>query len=218
MQIFYLKMEKHCRVLSPAVKVGDIASVCCGDKALEEKLKCRTIVTYDLKLCGQKKVLSVLEVIDALQEVNEVWDGLVYVCNLGADATVLDLDFKDISGNQHSEKNKKALAFYKVIPVMLVTFFGSAFAIMAYNEEAQIGGVFEMITQVMGGGVRELQWMAAAYGVGIAAGVMIFFNHFGKKKFSDEPTPMEVEMAKYESDLVETRLNAGKKYKDEASP
>lgn len=218
MQIFYLKLEKHCRVVSPKVRVGDIADVCCGDKVLQEKLKETLLVTYDIKQHGQKKILSVLDVIDALQKAAE---NDIYVCSIGADAVVIDLDFeadKNIQNKKQPLKNKKASEIYKVIPVMLVTFVGSAFAIMAYNEDAQIGGVFKLLTRVMGGGAAELRWMAAAYGIGIAAGVMIFFNHFGKKKFSDEPTPMEVEMAKYEADLVDTRLNAGKKHKTDTSP
>ena len=218
MQIFYLKLEKHCRIVTPEVRIGDIADVCCVDKVLQEKLKETLLITCDIKQHGQKKILPVLDVIDALQKAAE---NDIYVCSIGADAVVIDLDFeevKNIRSKKRPLKNKKISEIYKVIPVMLVTFVGSAFAIMAYNEDAQIGGVFKLLTGVMGGGADELRWMAAAYGVGIAAGVMIFFNHFGKKKLNDEPTPMEVEMAKYEADLIDTQLSAEKKRKADTSP
>ena len=35
---------------------------------------------------------------------------------------------------------------------------------------------------------------------------MTFFNHFGKKKFSVDPTPIEVEMRLYENDLQTTLI------------
>ena len=171
-------------------------------------------MNFDMEQNGQKKIISVLTVIDVLQKTAE---NDIYVCSIGADAAVLDLDFKDIQSEKNLLKNKKISELYKVIPVMCITFVGSAFAIMAYNEDAQIGGVFELLTDVMGGGAIGFRWMTAAYGVGIAVGVIVFFNHFGKRKLSDEPTPMEIEMAKYETDLIDTRLSA-QNHKDDLLP
>ena len=42
------------------------------------------------------------------------------------------------------------------------------------------------------------------YSLGIILGVLVFFNHFGKRKFSVDPTPMEVEMRLYENDIQTT--------------
>ena len=44
------------------------------------------------------------------------------------------------------------------------------------------------------------------YSIGIALGILIFFNHFGKKRFSVDPTPMEVEMRLYENDIQTTLI------------
>ena len=35
---------------------------------------------------------------------------------------------------------------------------------------------------------------------------MVFFNHFSKKKLTKDPTPMEVEMKKYNQDLILTKV------------
>ena len=35
---------------------------------------------------------------------------------------------------------------------------------------------------------------------------LVFFNHFGKKRFSVDPTPMEVEMRLYENDIQTTLI------------
>jgi stage V sporulation protein AA len=39
-------------------------------------------------------------------------------------------------------------------------------------------------------------------------GIIVFFNHFMGKKITDDPTPIEVEMALYETEVVETVLDA----------
>ncbi len=32
-------------------------------------------------------------------------------------------------------------------------------------------------------------------------GILVFFNHIGKKKITSDPTPIQVEMRKYEQDV-----------------
>ena len=42
--------------------------------------------------------------------------------------------------------------------------------------------------------------------------IIIFFNHVGKKKITPDPTPMQVEMRKYETDIDTTFIeNAERK-------
>ena len=40
--------------------------------------------------------------------------------------------------------------------------------------------------------------------VGIGLGVLFFFNHFGRKKITQDPTPMQVQMRLYEDDVDTT--------------
>ena len=102
-------MEKHCRVLLPEVRVGDIASICCRDKKLQEQLSQALVMNFDLEQNGQKKIISVLTVIDVLQKTAE---NDIYVCSIGADAAVLDLDFNDIQSEKNPLKNKKFSDLY----------------------------------------------------------------------------------------------------------
>ena len=46
--------------------------------------------------------------------------------------------------------------------------------------------------------------MELMYSIGVVIGILVFFNHFGKKRFSVDPTPMEVEMRVYENDIQTT--------------
>ena len=44
-----------------------------------------------------------------------------------------------------------------------------------------------------------------SYSIGIGLGAVFFFNHFGRRKLTQDPTPMEVEMRTYE-DSVDTTI------------
>ena len=46
--------------------------------------------------------------------------------------------------------------------------------------------------------------LEAAYSVGLTVGIIVFFNHFGKKKFTVDPSPIEIEMQLYENDIQTT--------------
>ena len=50
------------------------------------------------------------------------------------------------------------------------------------------------------------------YSIGLSVGIMVFFNHFGKKKITMDPTPIQVELRKYEADMADTLIqNASRK-------
>ena len=51
-----------------------------------------------------------------------------------------------------------------------------------------------------------------SYAAGLAIGIILFFNHAGKIKLNDDPTPFEVQMRLYERDVNDTlMINAGRK-------
>ena len=43
--------------------------------------------------------------------------------------------------------------------------------------------------------------LEVSYCIGLTVGIMVFFNHIGRKKITADPTPLQVEMRKYENDL-----------------
>ena len=53
-----------------------------------------------------------------------------------------------------------------------------------------------------------------SYSLGLAVGIIVFFNHIGGRRITKDPTPIEVEMRVYESDvnkaLIETADREGK--------
>ena len=65
------------------------------------------------------------------------------------------------------------------------------------------GQIYESLTGAESSGFTVLE---ITYSIGVIIGILTFFNHFGKKKFTVDPTPMEVEMRLYENDIQTTLI------------
>jgi stage V sporulation protein AA len=95
----------------------------------------------------------------------------------------------------------------------IIIFFGAAFTIMAFNNDVSVPDVFAkhylQVTGEQSSGVTELE---ICYSIGLAVGILLFFNHVGRKKITPDPTPIQVEMRKYEKDIDATFIeNAERK-------
>ena len=95
----------------------------------------------------------------------------------------------------------------KTSQVVLISFMGAAFSIMAFNNDVGVtkmfSQIYELVTGIKSDGFTVLEF---TYSIGIAIGILTFFNHFGKRRFSVDPTPIEVEMRLYENDLQTTLI------------
>ena len=95
-------------------------------------------------------------------------------------------------------KHKGPVQMIKLIFVAMISFFGTAFTIMAFHNDIGINDVFSKVYEMVMGqpgdgyGILEL-----AYSVGLAVGITVFFNHIGGRRI----TPIEVEMRIYEEDV-----------------
>lgn len=96
----------------------------------------------------------------------------------------------------------------KTIIVAAIVFLGAAFAIMTFNEDVSVMDLFQKIYKIVEGTEHEgLGILEFMYGVGIAVGITVFYNHFGSKKGVGEPTPLELKMQQYEDDVEEYMQN-----------
>ena len=78
---------------------------------------------------------------------------------------------------------------------------------MAFNNDSGVPEIFEqMYEQFMGKKAVGFNILELTYSIGLGLGIIVFFNHFGKKKFTVDPTPIEVEMSLYENDIQTTLI------------
>ena len=80
---------------------------------------------------------------------------------------------------------------------------------MTYNTDTSLGKTFIIINRIFTG--REVDTpnlITIPYAIGLATGVLFFFNHFGKRKITEDPTPMQVEIAMYEKDAEDSEIDS----------
>ena len=96
-------------------------------------------------------------------------------------------------------------SWLKTVLIGVVIFFGSSFSIMAFHNDIDLVDLFAQIyRQVAGYEPEHIGGLEIGYSIGLAAGILVFFNHFSLKKRENDPTPLQVEMSKYEQDIEDT--------------
>lgn len=124
------------------------------------------------------------------------------IINLGETDTVVEYSPSIIKENIF-------LKTLRIIFVCIVLFMGAATAIMSFHSDAQIPDVFKNYYKIFFG--REIEnpkIIAVPYSIGLATGIIIFFNHIGGKKITKDPTPIEVEMSLYDTDIYNTLVDS----------
>ena len=200
--VLYLKAEQNAEVMDAHVCVKDIASVYCADKNVCARVKALRVHKFHEEE-KKRQVISVLKVIELIEkECPEV-----SVENLGENATLIEL----VNVNKH----KGAVQWLKMIFVAAISFFGTSFTIMAFHNDISINKIFSRVYElVMGYPTDGYSILEVSYSIGLAVGIILFFNHIGGRRITKDPTPIEVEMRVYEMDvnkaLIETADREGK--------
>lgn len=198
----YLKAEQNVELQSDDVYLKDIGKMTCSDAAVLAKVK--TIKLHHFKEGEAKRqVISILKVIE---EIEKLYPN-VSIENLGESDVLIE--------RIHVREHKGAVQFVKVIFVSAISFFGTAFTIMAFHNDIGINDVFSRIYEIVTGQTADgYSILEFSYSIGLAAGIIIFFNHIGGRRITKDPTPIEVEMRIYEKDvnqaLVATADREGK--------
>ncbi|GIO30809.1 MULTISPECIES: stage V sporulation protein AA [Paenibacillus] len=93
-------------------------------------------------------------------------------------------------------------SFLLFLLVWLLLFFGSALTIMNFHADVNMQEVQIRTVEMLTGKRDEHPYLfQAAYSFGIGFGMVVFFNHLFKKKWNEEPTPLEVEMFLYQENI-----------------
>lgn len=89
---------------------------------------------------------------------------------------------------------------------------------MAFHNDIGLVDLFAQIYgQVIGYAPEHIGGLEIGYSIGLAAGILVFFNHFSLKKRENDPTPLQVEMSKYEQDIEDTIERINQKEQQENS-
>ena len=198
----YIKAEQNVEMQTEDVCLKDIAKLTCSDEHVLAKVK--AIKLHRFKDGEPKRqVISLMKIIEEIYKVCPNAE----VQSIGEAAVMVEY----INVNKH----KGLVQAIKLLFVAMISFFGTSFTIMAFHNDIGINDVFTKIYEMVMGrqgdgyGILEL-----AYSLGLAIGIIVFFNHIGGRRITKDPTPIEVEMRIYEEDvnkaLIETADREGK--------
>ena len=188
-ETLYLKAERNVEVTEEDVFLKDVAKVYCKDNHIAAKVKAIKIHRFG-KDEQKRQVFSILKLIELITKQCPEAD----VQNMGETDVLVEL--------VNVDKHKGAVQALKVVFVACISFFGTAFTIMAFHNDVGINQVFGKVYElVMGQQAPGYSILEFTYSIGLAVGITVFFNHIGGRRITRDPTPIEVEMRIYEEDV-----------------
>lgn len=190
--ILYLKAERSIKIENKEVKIKNIAKIECTNCQILNKVKELIILTIKDKT-NNKYVISVLKIIELIHGIYPELE----INNVG------EMDFVI---EYVQQKKNLLLEYIEVLLICLIVFTGAAFTIMTFNNDVAVERLFAQVYSIiMNEKTSGFTILEMSYSIGLGAGILVFYNHIGRRKLTTDPTPIQVEMRIYE-DEVNTAL------------
>lgn len=191
--IIYIKPAETTTVYKPHITIGDVMKVESANVAVMRQVKQMDLYRFSHE---HSAVFSIMLVIERIHKDYPSAE----IVNCGEQDFIIEY----VSSTVKNALWEKA----KIILVSILVFFGSAFTIMAFHNDIDIQGVFDRFyMQLMGSEKPMVTELEISYAIGIGTGIIIFYNHFSKKRLTKDPTPIEVELKKYNQDLNSAKID-----------
>lgn len=191
-QTIYIKAPQCIEVTQPDVTFKDFLTIYSTDEALKQEILSMPFHSFKSNQKGQL-VISILKIIEMITkrfpeaEIENLGEGDFILCY------------------EPPDKHKKIKEFIFTLFICMTAFFGGGYAIMAYNTDVGAKELFTYLSMLFVGNAKNgVICIAIAYSIGLTIGMLLFFNHFGKKKLTSDPTPLEIQMRLYEKDISTT--------------
>lgn len=199
----YIKLQRHIQKKEEDVFLKDVASVFCNNDNILSKVKSMKIYHFNNKK-EQRVIISIVKIIELLVKDNN---------NLEIES----LGEEDVIIQQLSESHKsKGFLYLKIVVVASICFWGTAFSIMTFHNDVGLQYVLQKIyficTGIQADQPTILEW---SYTIGLALGIILFYNHIGGRRLDKDPTPLEVEIRNYERDINQTLVETADREKKE---
>ena len=190
--VLYMQIDAKIQIKHPHIYLQDIARLSCSDSKILNRLRVMPVINLKPDAPG-RYVMSVMDLVDKIQQKEP-------------DLTVTPLGETDFILTYEKPGSQNLIfRWLKIALVCLITFFGAAFSIMTFNADVDVEKLFQQIYfQVTGQNSSGFTPLEIAYSAGLGLGILFFFNHFGHRKITADPTPMQVQMRKYEDDVNTT--------------
>ncbi|KGX92225.1 stage V sporulation protein AA [Pontibacillus halophilus JSM 076056 = DSM 19796] len=185
-QPVYLRMNYKIEANAGSpIRLKDIAKLS-GERKLVQELKEIQLHT----VTKEDRSLVILDVFNVIVELQKRFP---------------EADFQPLGPGQTIvviKQAKKKPSILIVLVIWVLLFIGAAMAIMNFHFDVSMEAVHQRIYYLLTGEeVNHPLWIQIPYSIGLGIGMILFFNHLFKKRINEEPSPLEVELFKYEQDL-----------------
>ncbi|MGN0395255.1 MAG: stage V sporulation protein AA [Coprococcus sp.] len=199
--LLYLNLSESVLAESRKVTIKDVSKLVCDNP--DVKYGAEKIELMNFSGTKQQQVISILDIIE---EIHKKYPG-TQIINLGQPEVIVYYKSYDTA-----DRMKQTL---KLIFICLIAFLGAGFSIISYNSDVNLAGQLDLMQNLFAG-ESESGFMVAglAYSIGLFIGIIVFFNHGTNKKFSDDPTPLQVQMRTYEQEVNKTIITDAQRKKD----
>ena len=186
MDIIYIRMRNRVQVKqNQQVKIKDVARIIGADekvKMVEEQIL--------HKVTSEDKNIIIIDLTQMIEKIQSI-DPSLEIQTFGPSQTIIEVIYE-----------KKKVSILSFIAVWLLLFFGAMMTIMNFHVDVSMGEVHQKLFTIITGKVDEKPLLIQVpYSIGLGLGMILFFNHFFKKRFNEEPSPLEIEMFNYQQDL-----------------
>lgn len=182
----YLRMRHRVLVQPNAtVRIGQIVQISAEEKVSQE---IKNIVIHQVSKKDKNiVVIDVMKVIDQIRRQFPQID----VQTVGPAQTIVEIAIK---------KRRFTPALF--VAVWFLLFVGAALTMMNFHEDVSMREVhIRIYTMITGDEELKPLLFQIPYSIGLGLGMILFFNHFFRKRLNEEPSPLEVEMFNYQQDL-----------------
>jgi len=185
--VLYLRLKKRIFIRpGRTVTLGQAARMLAENKNQEREL-------IELELYSHRKEDGNRVVIDLLQIVKSIRE-------LRPELTVEAYGDPQVLVIVSDKQIKPRIAV--LVLAWLLLFFGSGLAIMNFHADVSMKEVHIRIVELITGERKDHPlWLQIPYSLGIGIGMVVFFNHIFKKRFNEEPNPLEVELYMYQENV-----------------
>ncbi|ASN05463.1 stage V sporulation protein AA [Virgibacillus necropolis] len=186
MEIVYLRMKKSIAVEKlQYVKLKHIAYT-----SAQTEIKKQLEETLIYRITQKDNNIVIIDSFIIIDHLTKLWPNLEFQV-MGPEQSIIRV-----------EKHKKKTSVLVVSFVWLLLFIGTAMTIMNFHYDVSMQAVQQKLHYLLTGERNEYPlWIQIPYSVGLGLGMLLYFNHWFKKRFNEEPSPLEIEIYNYQQDL-----------------
>ena len=137
----YIKADRDVEVTKPDVTLGDVLTLECANQAVVSRLK--TIKLLKFRNTDDKhQNRTAVSILKVIQCIHECYPN-IEVQNMGESDFIVTYEEQQAAGG--------AIHYIKAVIVVIISFFGAAFSIMAFNNDVDTTKLFSQIYELLTG-------------------------------------------------------------------